>query len=299
MAPVLRIESPPGFSRFTTRLTGFDRESLRYAMRLTGIEDAGAPIRVILAPEGSGAAREVPSWAAGYANGEAGGVVLIPTRTPSYPDGSLESVLVHEVAHVLVARAARGHPVPRWFNEGLAMTAARERDLGDRARLILELLPGGTIRLSDLDPLFDEGYGRATRAYALSGAFVGDLVEHAGAGATAGILTSVGDGVPFEGAFLRATGMSLASAEASFWRRQNIWNRWLPILTSSFTLWTGITLLALWAVKKRRDKNTHVRERWEVEEGWLKAPPYKERSEREPGDDEPPDEGPPDRFLVN
>jgi hypothetical protein len=53
-------------------------------------------------------------WIAGFAsNGEGPEkkdemVVLFPARTPSYPNSSLEDVLRHEVAHVLIrARVCR------------------------------------------------------------------------------------------------------------------------------------------------------------------------------------------------
>ena len=232
------------------------------------------------------AARDVPTWAAGYASGP-DGIVLIPTRTPSYPDGSLESVLVHEATHIFVARALRGRSVPHWFNEGVAMTAAHEWDVEDRAMLVLELLPWRTVGLADLDALFDEGAGRARRAYTISGSFVGDFVEREGDEAPGRILSLVAQGLSFEEAFARATGLTLGAAEASFWSRQNLWYRWVPLLTSTFTLWTGITLLALWAVKKRREKDARVRERWEAEEEWIA-----EARKLDPGD-------PPDRHLVN
>jgi hypothetical protein len=161
------------------------------------------------------------------------------------------------------------------------MTAARERDVGDRARLIFELLPGGSVQLSDLDPLFGEGYGRAARAYTLSGAFVGDLVARAGADAPGRILALIAEGRPFDEAFARATGTTLTEAEASFWRRQNLWNRWVPILTSTFTLWTGITLLAIWAIGKRRRRDARIRELWKAEETVIDQ-------------DEPPD-----RYSIN
>ena len=57
--------------------------------------------------------------------GDQGLIVLLPERVPSYPDSSLDDVLLHETAHVLVARAAGGRPLPRWFQEGMAMIAGR------------------------------------------------------------------------------------------------------------------------------------------------------------------------------
>jgi len=285
-APSFVIEPQTGLERFAHELEKTPRSRLAAAARLAGLADPGPMIRVVLVREGSTAARDVPTWAAGYASGP-DGIVLIPTRTPSYPDGSLESVLVHEATHIFVARALRGRSVPHWFNEGVAMTAAHEWDVEDRAMLVLELLPWRTVGLADLDALFDEGAGRARRAYTISGSFVGDFVEREGDEAPGRILSLVAQGLSFEEAFARATGLTLGAAEASFWSRQNLWYRWVPLLTSTFTLWTGITLLALWAVKKRREKDARVRERWEAEEEWIA-----EARKLDPGD-------PPDRHLVN
>ena len=262
----LRFEAAGVFAGLAEGLQRFEGERLVSIQHLVGLDDPGPPIRVLLAPEGSVAARAVPDWVAGYARGEEGAVVLLPVRSPSYPDSTLESVLEHEVAHVLIWRASRGRFVPRWFNEGLAMAASRRPGLEDRARLIYELLPGAGVRLAELDAMFDEGYGRATRAYTLAGTFVEDLLERAGHASAARILAGIRDGAGFEEAFRRATGMTLEAAEISFWHRQNVWNRWFPILASSFTLWTGITLLALWATKRRRDRDAKVLEQWKEEE---------------------------------
>ena len=120
-----------------------DPARLAPAVGLVGLRDPGPPIRVILAPEGSeGLARPVPGWVAGYAVSEAGVVVLLPGRLPAVPDSSLEDLLGHEVAHVLVSRAAGGRPVPRWFHEGMAMIAGGWWGLEERSRLTLALVRG-------------------------------------------------------------------------------------------------------------------------------------------------------------
>jgi hypothetical protein len=105
------------------------------------------------------------------------------------------------------------------------------------------------------------------RAYALSGAFVRDLLERNGQTAAAEILTRVGRGVPFEDAFADVTRMTPASAEAEFWVRQHIWTTWLPIISSPATLWSVVTILALVAIFRRRQKNKKIEKQWEEEEG--------------------------------
>lgn len=264
--PRLVVEAPPSLAAVAATVRSFDPEGLAGAMRLTGLTDPGPPIHVYLAPEGSPAAHAVASWVAGYALGARGRVVLLPARAPVYPDHSLESVLHHEVTHVLVARAARGHPVPRWFNEGVAMAAGRAWGIGDSSRFIFERLRTGRVSFAGLDRRFAGGAGEAATAYAVAGAFVHDLLRRYGPGVTGDILRRVGRGVPFDQAFREVTGSPLALAEAAFWQRTPAWSRWLPFLTSSFAIWLAITFLVLVAVRRRHAKTAEMHRRWEEED---------------------------------
>jgi hypothetical protein len=260
------VEAPPELAPVAERIRQLDPGRLADAMRLVGLSDAGPPIRVIVAPEGSEAARAVPPWVSGYALSTQGVVVLLPARTPSYPDSSLEDLFRHEVAHVLVARAAGGGEVPRWFHEGVAMIAGLTWGLDDMSRATLAVMVGGEVPLSDLDAGFAGGHGDAERAYAIAGTFVRDLLDRHGQGVAGAILAGVARGQSFDEAFARATGETLAAAEESFWTRQSFWYRWVPLLTSSATLWLGITLLALWAIRRRRRCDAALRAMWEEED---------------------------------
>jgi hypothetical protein len=268
--PRLVVEAPPSLEPVARGIRAIDPSRLASAARLVGLDEPGPPIQVILAPEGSEPARIVPPWVSGYAWSERGIVVLLPQRVPTYPDSSLEDLLGHEVAHVLVARAAGNRPMPRWFHEGVAMIAGLTWGLDDRTRLTYSLVTDQEISLAGLNDLFAGGEGAAHRAYAISGAFVRDLLDRHGQDAAARILDGVAAGLSFEEAFRRATGVTLAAAEASFWRRQSFWYRWVPLLTSSVTLWLGITLLALYAIKRRRARDAALRRIWDEEEERLR-----------------------------
>jgi hypothetical protein len=262
----LDVQAQPGLEPVAERLRLLDPRRLEPALQLTGLERVDPPVRVLVAAEGSQAARRAPHWASGYAYSQHGVVVLLPSRVKAYPYRSLELLLQHEVAHVLMARAARGRPLPRWFEEGVAMAAARDWGLEDRTRVWLGVLAGGRVPLADLEPFFHQGSSNAALAYAVSGAFVRDLLERHGPYTTADILALVARGSSFEQAFATAAGVSLERAEAAFWRRRLFWDRWVPVLTSSVTLWTGISLLALYAIRRRRQKDAAIRARWEQEE---------------------------------
>jgi hypothetical protein len=268
--PRLIVEAPPALAPVAARLRAIDPRQLASTMRLVGLTRPGPPIRVIVAPEGSGPAVLVSPWVAGYSLSDKGLIVVMPQRVPTYPDSSLEDLLRHEVAHVLIARASGNRPLPRWFHEGMAMIAGGSWGLDDRSHLTLALLVDRPVSLAELEERFAGGQGEVNRAYAIAGAFVRDLFERYGPGAAPAILAGVGRGLSFEDAFRAATGTSLAEAESSFWSRQTFWYRWVPILTSSVTLWLLVTFLALWAIRRRGARDAALRRIWDAEEERLR-----------------------------
>jgi hypothetical protein len=267
--PEIVVEAPPELEGVAERLRSVDSGKLSGIVELVGLGEPGPPIRVILAPEGSENAVSTPPWVSGYAYGSLGVVVLFPERTPSYPDSNLPELLRHEIAHVLIARAAGGNAVPRWFDEGLATLAADVWRINDRSRLAWTLVTRGESSLEEVERMFAGDRGQIARAYAQSSAFVRDVALRYRSSAPAEILALVRIGVPFEEAFLRGTGQTLAGAERSFWRRHSFWYRWFPILTSSITGWTFITLLFLLAAWLKRRRTEEIRRGWEEEERWL------------------------------
>lgn len=264
--PTLVFDSPPVLERQVEELKEFDPATLLPIMRLVGLQNPGPPIRVSVVPEGSPKARLMPTWGVAYAIGNAGTVVMVPSRVPTYPDDSLPAVLRHEVAHVLVARAAGYRPVPRWFNEGLATVAGRDWSMKDRGLVMLAAIPRKGLTLQEIDEGFHGGTLGARRAYALSTAFVRWLLEQDGPDAAARVLYYVSRGDTFEDAFRSATGRSLEAAERAYWRNLNLWSRWIPILGSSGFLWIVITVLALFAFKRRKERDEELRRQWQEEE---------------------------------
>jgi hypothetical protein len=245
------------------RLESFDTNRRNGVMRLVGLEEAGDPIRVVLAPEGSALAQRALPPIAGYAVPADGVIVLFPARSPAYPHDTLEDVLHHEVAHVLMARAARGAPLPRWFHEGLAVLAERTWRLEDQARLLRELVLVSRTPLDRLDALFAADASSQARAYTLSAAFVRDVIARHGVQAPADILQRVGAGETFERAFVQATGESLSAAETAFWTGHRFWTSIGPFLTTQSALWMIVTVVGVLAIIRRRQQRAAQRRRWE------------------------------------
>ncbi len=263
--PVLVVEAPPSLAAAEARLAGIDTGALVDIVRLVGLEAPGPPMRVVLAEDDSPWARKVTPWTAGYAVGKDSLIVLFPSRSSVYPHDSLEDVLRHEVAHVLIDRAAAHRPVPRWFHEGLAVAAERAWGLRDRTRVLSSVLLGPRLDLDTVDRLFVADQGSQERAYALASAHVRDLMSGYGAAVPAAILRGVAAGLPFDDAVVRATGGTIRDVEDLFWR-QRTWTLWVPLVTSSTALWLVVMGVAALAVRGRRRRRAEIRRRWEKEE---------------------------------
>jgi hypothetical protein len=265
-SPELVVEAPPSLASAAAEVEAIGRGDFEGPLLITGLMGFVSPIRVVLASEDSPTARSTPRWVSGFADGAARTIVLFPGRVSSYPDTTMTTLVHHEVTHVLVAEAARGRPVPRWFNEGIATVAAREWGIEDRTRYALAVVGRGSRSTVALDAGFAEGGRRAIRSYALSGAFVRWLRVQYGGQVTANILELLGQDMPFSEAFVRSTGDTLERAEHRFFVREAFWHMWVPFLTSSGVLWAGIVALALVAIRRRRGKSAAMRERWDAEE---------------------------------
>ena len=264
--PALQFETLDSRPADEPRLRHLDRDRLRTIVHLVGLEDPGPPIRVMLAPEDSELARSTSSWIAGFAHGATGTIVLFPSRSLHYPHDSLEAVLRHEVAHILIVRAADGQAVPRWFNEGLAVVAERAWHFEDRWQLGWALVSADQVRMDEVNDLFEAGSSGAGQAYALASAFVRHIMETQGSDVPARILAAVANGVPFEVAFEQATGRPLVEAERSFHVELTSWTRQLPLLTSPLVLWMIVTLLALSAIYVRGRRSAERRRKWAEED---------------------------------
>ncbi len=264
--PDLVIMAPVELASASSRLESFNRFPLADIVGTVGLAEPGPPIQVVLAAEDSEAARGARPWVAGYALSNSSLIVLFPARSPVYPHDTLEDVLRHEVAHVLIARAAGGRDVPRWFHEGLAVVVERPWDLEDRSRLAWELMAGPRLRLREIDAMFEGGAAAQSRAYSLSTAFVRDIIREHGSRAPAAILRLVRDEVPFDRAVATVAGQPLGLVEDGFWERQRVWTVWMPMVTSGEVFWFGVILLAALAVWRRRRHGAAIRQQWDQEE---------------------------------
>jgi len=264
--PTLIYESAEGLEPIVQRLQQVDSKQYVAIMKFVGLEEPGPPIHVFLTQGESDFAKRVPDWVVGYALGRESTVVLLTDRVASYPYDSLEDVLLHEIGHILTHRAAGGHDVPRWFDEGLAMIAGRTWNIEERARLVWAMVSSHQVSFDELNEWFVIDGPSAKRAYVIAHALTLDLIDQTSPDFPKRLLAKLASGMSFQDAFAETTLMTREQAEAKFWKKQTRWNRWIPVATSSGMVWLVITVLVFYAAKKQRKRAVAIQKRWEEED---------------------------------
>jgi hypothetical protein len=182
-------------------------ESVARAMSLPTL----APLTITIASSNDEfsdlASDGAPDWEVACAFPERGLVVLRSPRIVAYPV-QMESVLVHELAHIAAGRALLGVRVPRWFDEGIAMAVAGEWPLEEASPLPAAAAAGKLISLSDLEEGFPLGSGQAALAYAESFYAVGFLMRESGVAGPARLVAAVSAAGDFDRAVVLLFGAS-------------------------------------------------------------------------------------------
>lgn len=200
-----------------------------------------------------------PHWAGAVANTEQNRIVL---RSPRWGDAEPDAgaTIRHEMTHLGVGRLRRGHWIPVWLEEGLAVRLSG-LPYGTRLgyggpSLAKAISTGSLIPLAQLEDLHSFGGLQADLAYQEAESAVRFFLERHGRVALIHLLTLVGRGVGFDEAFDRATGGGAYRFEAE-------WREWLKdqrgmyfLLDFPSWVWGGIILLAgvAWWMRRRRAK---------------------------------------------
>jgi len=210
----------------------------------------------------------LPAYASGVALPDRGLIFLTLTAPETWELVDVHSVLTHEMSHVALHRAVKGHELPRWFVEGLAVDQAGERSLA-RVRTLWEGTIGANlIPLSGLSDGFPAHHHGVNLAYAQSADFVRYLKRGPhGVLRMSRVIGSVADGKPFEAAVLEHYRAPLATLERE-WREHlaQRFSQW-PLLLSGLTgVWFLLAVLLVVAYVRARRKHHRTLERWGEEE---------------------------------
>lgn len=291
-AAAVLVEGPPGVPRATLDTTRERavRIVARIAKALPGTPTR--PFHIVLDPSVASLAPatrdHLHAGTPGFALLGHDELHIVLSELGTGPNG-LDTVLAHEIAHVLLDQYAGPNApnVPRWFHEGLAQVLSGDTYLGAREEDIVfaasvDRLP----RLSTLRRTFPSDPVDRRSAYALSFSFVGYLIRNLGMDT---VVRAARESHPIHGysfGFGRETGQSFAVWE----------DRWKHYLLHesgaesrvhfnncfSYLMIPAIVLLAL-AVSRRLDREARIRARLEAADSEPDAD-----SDGDPGSDDDP-----------
>src|SRR5262249_42946837 len=215
-----------------------------------------------LAPRGA----PYPEYASGVAYSELGLVLL--TLTPRFPNENFDLVQVfrHELAHVALADAVGPHPIPRWFNEGFAVTASGETSFERMGALMSATLSDRLLPLSQVDRTFPSDENKASIAYAEAADVVRFLIRREDRHRFRALVGELGQGRTLDAAAREAYGVDLVTLE----------HEWREVVAQSCTFWLAVCSgtvvgsvvmgLFVWGWRRRRARSRATLARWARDE---------------------------------
>ncbi|MBX3186150.1 MAG: hypothetical protein KF819_04005 [Labilithrix sp.] len=246
------------------------------AMRIDLRAALGQPVldrvEVRIAPTSSEMARLAPTLAPPpqYASGVAyprAKLILLTMLAPRGADATdLDEVLKHELAHVALDEAVRGHHVPVWFNEGLAIGLSGERAVDRHQTLWNATIRGTLIPFADLDRSFPADPSEVSIAYAESADFLRFLMRRGDMLRFRAMIERVRDGQAFDRALADAYAADLRKLE--FQWRSDVERRYsvIPILAGGGVIWVAVIAALGWGYVRRRRRAKAILAKWAEEE---------------------------------
>jgi len=209
-----------------------------------------------------------PEWAGALTYPQLGLVFLMTPGALGTAGRGYWSLLQHEMVHLVMGEAEFGQPgrVPRWLSEGVATYIAGEMRLPRLLHLSWAQITGSAIPFEQLERKFPEKPALAEAAYAQSYLFVQFIMRKYGQEAVGKLVASVIRERNMDQAVFAAFGVSLAELMTGFQDYAKVKATWIPVITSSATVWGAITLLFLLTYVRKRVAGFRVLREWDLED---------------------------------
>ena len=213
-------------------------------------------------------ARPAPEWAGALTYP---GLKMVLIMTPAAMEtggSSYWSLLRHEMAHLLLgdAESRHGTRLPRWFQEGIATYVSGEMNLARLMQLGWAQATGATPDFRDLEYTFPSQSSHAGAAYARSYLFIKYISQRFGEDAVAELLSESFQRGGINRGVVAAFDMNLAELLVGFDQYARVKATWIPVITSTATLWGVITLLFLITWFRKKVQGLRTIRQWERED---------------------------------
>ena len=194
-------------------------------------------------------------------------IILKSPRDSNHPQADLRKTFIHELTHILLGSAFNGDEgVPRWLNEGIALYEAREWSLGRVTTMTRAVLTDSIIPLSALTHAFPADPRDLQLAYAQSFYLVSFLITRFGRESFHNFIQSYSKNKHLEEALFLVYEMNLYELEEEWHSYLKMRFSWIPIITSSTTLWFIITIIFIYGYMRKKRMVSVTLQQWEDEE---------------------------------
>jgi hypothetical protein len=209
--------------------------------------------------------KNIPRWTDGIASPTNNIIILkSPTWLPS--DRDLHTIATHELVHILLDRSLKGNPIPRWFNEGLAVYYSGEKGYASSTLVSKALITNSLLSLSDIDDVLSFNSDAAQLAYQQSYLAVVYLFKNYGPQAVSNIIFKVAEGKQLNQAFIEVIDHDLWEFEQEWFQYIKQKYRWHFLVEFDNYLWVLILALFVLGFIIIRRRNRRIIQQWHDED---------------------------------
>lgn len=212
-----------------------------------------------------------PVWSTGLAYPQLKLIVLQLRGGAGGGPGALYATFRHELSHLLLFQALGDRRAPRWLSEGMAMYHAGEWQFARAMSITRAIAFRNVIPLRDLEQRFPDATPEVHLAYAESIEFVSYLFGRYGRDGVGALVARLAAGDAIDAASRAALGAPIAAVEKDWLSRLRWYYAWIPLITSSATLWFCMSVIFIAGYVRRRAQNRRRLKEMEEEELVLAA----------------------------
>ena len=209
----------------------------------------------------------VPSWSAAVAYPSLNLIIIQSPRAIKGKGMDLPKIFKHELTHIIIGKAFRKREaIPLWLNEGLAMYESREWDFSRVSTIMRAVLTDSLIPLSEITRRFPLEAKEAELAYSQSFYLISFLISQYGKEGFHRFIKEYSGGKGLQDVLKEVYGIQWEELEEEWKKYLKVRFSWLPIVTSTTTLWFLVTITFIYAYIKKKKATKLKFEEWEKEE---------------------------------
>jgi len=209
----------------------------------------------------------MPDWVLGVAYQKLSLIIVKSPRAMRRGRYDLRKIFIHELAHILLGSTFRDNEhIPQWLNEGVAMYESREWSFTRVSTITQAVLTDSLLPLSEITHAFPMEREKAELAYCQSFYLISFLISKYGKKRFHDFIRYYSRERMLEDAFLKVYGMNLNRLEKKWYSYLKMRFSWIPIITSTSTLWFLITLIFIYGYIRKKSRTSVTLKQWEKEE---------------------------------